>query len=151
MVWISVSDDVVNGQTTTTKKLTTTNTPKPTTAKIPTTTTKKPTTTRSNFKTIIYCVASFETCLYLFITILVAYNLLRTLSDSSWVYSVAFDSNDILASGTDDSTIKLWNKNTGDLMSTFIGHGSWVMSVAFDADDILASGSDDSTIKFWGQ
>ena len=39
----------------------------------------------------------------------------------NWVRSVAFDSHDILASGSDDSTIKLWNKNTGGLLSTLSG------------------------------
>ena len=39
----------------------------------------------------------------------------------NWVLSVAFDSNNILASGSGDSTIKLWNKNTGDLLSTLSG------------------------------
>jgi len=67
------------------------------------------------------------------------------------VYSVAFDSNDILASGSYDSTIKLWNKNTGDLLRTLNGHGSGVSSIAFDSDDILASGSGDSYIKLWSK
>ncbi len=76
---------------------------------------------------------------------------MRTLSGhGSWVRSVAFDSNDILASGSDDYTIKLWNKNTGGLLRTLSGHGSWVRSVAFDSNDILASGSLDGTIKLWG-
>ena len=84
------------------------------------------------------------------ITILIAYDLLRTLSGhGSSVLSVAFDSNDILASGSSDSTIKLWNKNTGGLLRT-LSHGSYVRSVAFDSNDILASGSSDSTIKLWG-
>ncbi len=44
-----------------------------------------------------------------------AYDLLRTTSGhGSSVWSVAFDSNDILSSGSSDRTIKLWNKNTGD-------------------------------------
>ncbi len=51
-------------------------------------------------------------------------------ASSSWVLSVSFDSNDILASGSGDSTIKLWNKNTGGLLRTLSGHGSWVRSVA---------------------
>ena len=84
------------------------------------------------------------------ITILIAYDLLRTLSGhGDYVYSVAFDSNDILASGSSDSTIKLWDKNTGDLLRT-LSHGDWVESVAFDSNDILASGSGDRTIKLWG-
>jgi len=43
--------------------------------------------------------------------------------------------------------MKLWNKNTGDLLRTLSGHGDWVMSVAFDYNDILASGSWDRSLK----
>ncbi len=70
-----------------------------------------------------------------------------------YVKSVAFDNNTILASGSGDGTIKLWNKNTGDLLRTLSGHGSCVESVAFeskakesfDNNDILASNSMDKT------
>ena len=41
LVWIAFSDYKVNGQTTTTQKLSTTSTPKPTTTKTTATTTKK--------------------------------------------------------------------------------------------------------------
>ena len=57
----------------------------------------------------------------------------------------------ILASGSDDRTIKLWNKNTGGLLRTLSGNGNWVWSTAFDSNDILASGSEDGTIKLWGK
>ena len=67
------------------------------------------------------------------------------------VYSVAFDNNDIIASGSVDKTIKLWNKNTGDLMRTLTGHGGYINYVAFDNNDILASGSLDWTIKLWSK
>jgi WD40 repeat protein len=63
--------------------------------------------------------------------------------------SVVFDSNNVLASGSGDNTIKLWNKYTGDLLRTLTGHGSVVWSVAFDSINILASGSWDNTIKLW--
>jgi WD40 repeat protein len=76
---------------------------------------------------------------------------LRTLSGhGDSVSYVAFDSDNILASGSYDGTIKLWNKNTGGLLRTLSGHGNWVLSVAFDSNDILASGSYDRTIKLWG-
>jgi len=65
--------------------------------------------------------------------------------------SIAFDNNDILASGSDDSTIKLWNKNTGDLLRTIKGHNESVWSIAFDNNDILASGFSDGTIKLWNK
>jgi WD40 repeat protein len=50
-----------------------------------------------------------------------------------------------------DNSIKLWDKNNGELLTTLIGHGDWVWSVAFDTGNMLASGSGDSTIKIWGK
>ena len=51
------------------------------------------------------------------------------------------------ASGSEDTTMKLWNKNTGGLLRTLSAHGNWVWSVAFDSNDILASGSCDRSLK----
>jgi WD40 repeat protein len=84
----------------------------------------------------------------IFTTIFIAYDLPKTLSGHGYlVYIVAFDNNDMLANGSDDKTIKLWNKNTGDPLRTLSGHGSYVLNVAFDNNDILASFSSDFTIK----
>ncbi|MFQ4142771.1 serine/threonine-protein kinase [Chlorogloeopsis sp. ULAP02] len=56
----------------------------------------------------------------------------------------------ILASGSDDKTIKLWNLGTQKKIFTLIGHSGWIWSVAFSPDgQILASGSADKTIKLW--
>ncbi len=67
------------------------------------------------------------------------------------VNSVAFSPDgNILASGSDDETIRLWNVNTGELLNIFEGHESRVNSIAFSPDgNILASGSDDETIRLW--
>jgi nitrous oxidase accessory protein NosD len=70
---------------------------------------------------------------------------------TDWVTSVAFSPDGrLLASGSDDDTIKLWEVASGSLVRTLSGHTSDVNSVAFSPDGrLLASGSDDKTIKLW--
>ncbi len=56
----------------------------------------------------------------------------------------------ILASSSEDQTVKLWDLSTGRCLKTFEGHTQLVWSVAFSSDSqILASGSQDDTIKIW--
>jgi WD40 repeat protein len=56
----------------------------------------------------------------------------------------------LLASGSNDTTIRLWEVASGSLVRTLSGHTSWVTSVAFSPDGrLLASGSYDATIKLW--
>ena len=65
------------------------------------------------------------------------------------VRSLAFNTNGLLASGSDDKTIRLWNPNTGTHIRALTGHTSSVISVAFNQNILLASGSADYTIKLW--
>jgi WD40 repeat protein len=56
----------------------------------------------------------------------------------------------LLASGSADTTIKLWHVETGHLLRTFEGHLASVESVVFSPDGkLLASGSSDTTIRLW--
>jgi WD40 repeat protein len=67
------------------------------------------------------------------------------------VKSVAFspDGNTVI-SGSSDSTIKLWNVQTGEEIRTFKGHSDKVYSVTFSPDGNTAlSGSRDNTLKLW--
>ena len=58
--------------------------------------------------------------------------------------------NTLLACGSEDCTVKLWNTITGELVTTFIGHLSTVDQLTFSPDGtLLASGSDDGTVRFW--
>jgi FOG: WD40 repeat len=56
----------------------------------------------------------------------------------------------MLASGSDDKTVKLWNVQDGRLLKTLNGHRAWVRKVRFSPDGkTLVSGSSDSTVKLW--
>lgn len=60
----------------------------------------------------------------------------------------------LIASGSNDNNIKLWQLTTGKLLRNlnrwFSGHSSMVDSLAFSPDGkLLASGSWDDTIKLW--
>ena len=70
---------------------------------------------------------------------------------TDYVYSVAFSPNSqLLASGSGDKTVRLWNPATGEQLQKLEGHTAWVDSVAFSPDgQLLASGSGDKTVRLW--
>ena len=79
-------------------------------------------------------------------------SLVKTLTGhDDWVRSVAFSPDGkLVASGSDDNTIKIWDAATGKPKHTLTGHDDWVGSVAFSPDGkLVASGSGDNTIKIW--
>jgi WD40 repeat protein len=56
----------------------------------------------------------------------------------------------ILASGNDDQTVKLWDVQTGQCLKVLEGHTGWVWSISFSPDgQTLASGSLDYTVRLW--
>ncbi|KAL8261101.1 hypothetical protein R6Q59_025150 [Mikania micrantha] len=56
----------------------------------------------------------------------------------------------VLASASFDSTIKLWDVETGSLLHSLVGHGDPVYSVAFSPNgEYLASGSLDKCLHIW--
>ena len=60
------------------------------------------------------------------------------------------DLSQILASGSDDRSTKLWDCQTGKCLKTLSGHADWIQSVWFSPNyQYLASGSRDQTIKLW--
>lgn len=81
----------------------------------------------------------------------------RLEAHSTPVWSVSFSPDGkILASGSEDGVIKLWNVSTGEEIKTLPGHSDYgqplkeVFSLAFNHDGtILVSGGRDDKIKFW--
>jgi WD40 repeat protein len=55
-----------------------------------------------------------------------------------------------LASGSQDTTVRLWNVQDGECLKVLHGHTGWVHSVSFSSDgQTLVSGSDDRTMRLW--
>ncbi|NER20383.1 MAG: hypothetical protein F6J96_06610 [Symploca sp. SIO1C2] len=73
------------------------------------------------------------------------------LQNTGSVISVSFSPDGkTLASGSSDKTIKLWDVETGEEITTLSGHDDSVRSISFSPNGkTLASGSSDYTIKLW--
>ncbi len=80
-------------------------------------------------------------------------DLIRTLTGhGDWVNAVTlFPDGRHALSGSEDSTLRCWNVQTGQLLRTFAGHEAGVNAVALvpDARHVL-SASRDRTLKYWG-
>ena len=56
----------------------------------------------------------------------------------------------LLATGSHDNSIILWNFTTGDYWKTLLGHTEWIDSLVFSDDGVLlASGDDDCMTIVW--
>ena len=70
---------------------------------------------------------------------------------TDWVRSITFSSDGrSLVSGSDDTTVKFWDMQTGGTIKTFLGHNDHVCSVSISEDCTrIVSGSEDFTIRLW--
>src|SRR5579864_2360691 len=78
--------------------------------------------------------------------------LLRTLrGHTSWVGRIAWSPDgSILASPSDDNSVRLWDAETGKCLRTLKGHQGGVRCVAFDPKgQTLATGGDDHKLNLW--
>ncbi len=74
---------------------------------------------------------------------------LKSHSQSVWA-TVISANGQVLASGSEDNTIKVWDAATGQLQRTLSGHKDTVRALSISGDGkVLASGSGDTTIKLW--
>ena len=56
----------------------------------------------------------------------------------------------LLASGSNDGTVKIWDIGTQRLMATFSENDSPIMCLQFNpVDKAIAAGSDDGRIRYW--
>jgi WD40 repeat protein len=80
-------------------------------------------------------------------------NLLKTLESftDSRTWAAKFSPcGQILITGGTDTTIKVWNVDTGERLKTLSGHLDRIRALAFPPNGgIIASGSSDATIKLW--
>ena len=68
---------------------------------------------------------------------------------TSWIYDLIQLSSDLLASASQDKTVRIWNLTTNSSKFTLQGHTDWVISLKQISTQIVASGSADSTIRLW--
>ena len=67
------------------------------------------------------------------------------------IYCLCAMSKNILASGSDDTTIKIWNIEDRSIMSTLSGHSDTVSAVCYVNTRQLVSGSWDNSLIIWGK
>ncbi len=61
-----------------------------------------------------------------------------------------FTNNHIVATCSDDTTIKIWNTNKNwTLIRTYTGHSEWCTDLEFINEDTIVSSSGDYTLQMW--
>ncbi len=67
------------------------------------------------------------------------------------VYTVAWSPDgNLIASGSQDQTVRVWNAHSHETLLTLHGHNAAVWGVAFSPDSsLLASASQDGTVRLW--
>ena len=81
----------------------------------------------------------------------ISWNVLQLEGHTDRVQEIAFSHDStLLASASDDNTVRIWGTETGECLQTLKGHTNWVRNVAFSHDStLLASTSRDKTVRIW--
>jgi len=80
----------------------------------------------------------------------VRFQAIRFMETVAWKVSFSPDGR-ILASGSSDKTVRLWETASGREMHTIGGHTDTVSSLAFSPDGkLLMSAAQDGTVRLWG-
>ena len=78
---------------------------------------------------------------------------LRTLhGHTDYIRAIAFSPDGkLLASASNDTTIKVWDTDSGAAIQALKDHNAYVTAVAFSPDGkLLVSASGDKTVRLWG-
>ena len=67
----------------------------------------------------------------------------------SWIWSLCALSNKILASGSEDNIIKIWDTEERTRISTLSGHTNIVTALCYVRGGMFVSGSDDKSLIIW--
>jgi WD40 repeat protein len=69
----------------------------------------------------------------------------------AWIWAIAWSPDgQMLASGGDDQTLRLWDWHNGQCLRSLQGYTTQVFAMAWNAQrQILTSGAQDCTVKFW--
>ena len=68
-----------------------------------------------------------------------------------WIQCLCAISNKILASGSGDKNIKIWNIKDRSIMSTLSGHTKGVNALCYVKEGVFVSGSDDNSLIIWSK
>ena len=68
-----------------------------------------------------------------------------------WISCLCAISSKILASGSEDKNIKIWNIEDRSIMSTLSGHTEEVNALCYVKEGVFVSGSDDKSLIIWSK